>query len=840
MKNLIAGICMVSATVLSGCKPASENNWIRINQLGYLPDGIKTAVWCSKENKPIASFELIDSAGQQTVFTGKPSPAFGSYGPFQQTQRLDFSAFTQSGSYFLRAGKTTSPLFRIDNAIYKGAADFCLRYMRQQRSGFNPFLKDSCHTKDGFTLYGESAGLPDSTHIDATGGWHDASDYLQYSATTANATYHLLMAFRDFPQVFADEKLANGLDGKNHAPDVLDEAKWGLDWLVKMNPRPDQMFNQLGDDRDHIGFHLPKLDSQYGKGFERPVYFITGEKQRRQKFMNNTTGTSSTAAKFSSAFSLGSVLFQKYDKNFAALLANKAPLAFRFAERKPGASQTVSVKEPYIYAEDNWADDMEVDAGAINDKNQKRNLDAACKYALQEPLTPWLGADTAAHYQWYPFINLGHYELAKRLTDNRKDTIVSFYKEGVSRVWNKAKQNAFYRGVPFIWCSNNLTVSFAIQCFWYRQLTGDLQFTELEQANMDWLFGCNPWGTSMVYGLPNRGDTPVDPHSAFSHLKNYPLDGGLIDGPIYAATFNKLLGLKLHHPDSYAPFQSSLAVYHDDWGDYSTNEPTMDGTASLIYLLAAMEGQAAAKKAAADAVKQGAITRADATQKILALVFTGHEFADGGNEILQTLREHRIKASFFFTGDFYRNKNFHALISQLKKDGHYLGAPSDKHLLYAAWENQDSLLVTKLQFKEDLLQNYSAMKPFGIAQKDAGFFLPPFEWHNSSISSWTKELGLQLINYTPGTLSFADYTWPELPSYKTSAEIFQSIIEHEQADASGLNGFLLLSHIGADPRRTDKFYRRLPSLLSFLAQKGYRFKRVDELLDTSKGGIRER
>jgi hypothetical protein len=53
--------------------------------------------------------------------------------------------------------------------------------MRQQRSGFNPFLKDSCHTHDGYVLYGEKAGIKDSTHIDVVGGWHDASDYLQYA-----------------------------------------------------------------------------------------------------------------------------------------------------------------------------------------------------------------------------------------------------------------------------------------------------------------------------------------------------------------------------------------------------------------------------------------------------------------------------------------------------------------------------------------------------------------------------------------------------------------------------------------------------------------------------------
>ena len=431
----------------------------------------------------------------------------------------------------------------------------------------------------------KAAGIKDSTYFDVVGGWHDASDYLQYATTSANATYHLLMAYRDFPNAFVDEKMANGLDGKNNIPDVLDEAKWGLNWLLKMHPSADIMFNQIADDRDHQGMRIPKEDTFYGKGYERPVYFINGEPQQRGKFLNNTTGTSSTAAKFSSAFNLGSQIFKNIDAPYSELLELKASTALNYAEKKPGVTQTVSVRSPYIYAEDNWVDDMEL-AFAMNHKNSFK--DSALHYAKEEPITPWLGSDTAKHYQWYPFINLGHYELAKQLKGKQKEKIVGYYKEGIERVWNKAKQNAFYRGVPFIWCSNNLTTSFAIQCYWYRQLSHDKSFAELEQANIDWLFGCNPWGTSMVYGLPSWGDTPTDPHSAFTHLKNYPIDGGLVDGPVYGSIYKNLIGITLNEPDEYEEFQSDLAVYHDDYGDYSTNEPTMDGTASLIYLLGAM------------------------------------------------------------------------------------------------------------------------------------------------------------------------------------------------------------------------------------------------------------
>lgn len=834
----------------------NSNHFIRVNLLGYMPSGSKTAVWCSKENKKVIEFYLVDAVSNKRIYKSIASKPFGSYGPFIQTQRLRFSAFSKPGSYYIEANGIFSPVFNINEDVYKGTADFCLRYMRQQRSGFNPYLKDSCHNYDGYTLYGP---MPDSTHVDVVGGWHDASDYLQYVSTSANATYHLLMAYRDFPNVFTDEKLANGLDGKNNLPDILDEAKWGIDWLLKMNPSANIMFNQLGDDRDHISMRIPKLDSQYGKGYERPVYFVSGEPQQRGKFLNNTTGTSSTAAKFASVFALAHSLyetdsiFRKYDIRKGYY--DKAFEALGFAKKKKGFTQTASVRSPYIYAEENWTDDMELANAAIHDMVVNTPMGAdnglylmqALNYAKQEKYTPWLGADTAKHYQWYPFINIGHYELIRQLKSrkhrpiagytkksmenfwNNSDSVLLYYKTGIEKVWNKANKNAFFRGVPFIWCSNNLTTSFAMQCYWYRQLSKDKSYAELEQANIDWLFGCNPWGTSFVYGLPQGGDYPQDPHSAFTHLKNYPIDGGLVDGPVYGSIYNNLIGITLYQPDEYAFFQSNLAVYHDDYGDYSTNEPTMDGTASLIYLLAALEESAMNKseKNKNYLIESGAIIRGDSLQKNIALVFTGHEFADGSNSISNTLQQQNIKASFFFTGDFYNNPVFKKSITQLKNNGYYLGAHSNKHLLYNDWNKRDRLLVTKNEFQHDLRKNYTAMKKLGITKAD--YFLPPYEWYNDSIAVWTKEMKLQLINFSPGTKSNADYTFPEMKNYKSSEEIYQSIFDYE--NNKGLNGFILLLHIGTDPKRTDKFYFKLAHLITSLKQKGYSFVRVDDLLN---------
>ena len=159
-----------------------------------------------------------------------------------------------------------------------------------------------------------------------------------------------------------------------------------------------------------------------------------------------------------------------------------------------------------------------------------------------------------------------------------------------------------------------------------------------------------------------------------------------------------------------------------------------------------------------------------------------------------------------------------------------MGAHSDQHLLYCDWLNRDSLLVTRREFDNDLDANYKAMNGFGIKTVNAKYFLPPYEWYNESISKWTMERGLQLVNYTPGTLSHADYTTIDLKNYRSSEQILQSILDYEKAHPSGLNGFILLMHIGAGNRRTDKFYMRLPELISYLKQKDYKFLRIDELL----------
>ena len=169
-------------------------------------------------------------------------------------------------------------------------------------------------------------------------------------------------------------------------------------------------------------------------------------------------------------------------------------------------------------------------------------------------------------------------------------------------------------------------------------------------------------------------------------------------------------------------------------------------------------------------------------------------------------------------------------MKKLVNAGHFVGNHSYGHLLYAPWTNRNKLLINKEQFIDDLTGVDPYLKKLGVAS-NSKYFLPPYEWYNDSISTWTKDLGRQLINHTPGTLSHADYTIPTEKNYRSSDDIYQSIINYEKKSASGLNGFILLMHIGTDPGRSDKFYHRLPQLIDWLKKKGYKMVRVDELLE---------
>lgn len=566
----------------------SKEAHIRINQLGYFPEESKQAIAFS-ESPITETFLLMEELRKVAVAKIKPvKSSMKGWGKFHY-YILDFSAIITTGRYYFQGARSgaRSQSFWISDKSYQSSTDDLLTFMQQQRCGYNPYLDIVCHQRDGRSFYGE---MPDSTFVDVTGGWHDAGDQLKYLITGSYATAHMLKAFELYPSKFADKTNALGQPQPNGIADVLDEAKWGLDWIHKLHPDPDQLVHQVADDRDHLGWKMPDEDrSDYGWGPNsyRAAYFANGKPQGLNKYQSEATGVANLAGRSAAALALGAIIWKDIDNAYALKCLNAAKSVYELGKSREGYQQGNSYGAPYRYGEITWADDMEWGAAELfRATGDTSFLIDARKYALMANTDNWLMLDSASHYQYYPFINMGHFVLHELVDPEFQKTLAGYYKKEIENIALRAMTNPYGIGVPFIWCSNNLLTSFITQVLLYEKMTGDTQYHQLMLYHRDWLFGKNPWGTSMFTGMPGDGEYPLDVHTSIWAITKKMVPGGLIDGPIYRTIHDKLLGLHLNEPDEFEQFQNNFVVYHDDIGDYSTNEPTMDGTAGSMIMMA--------------------------------------------------------------------------------------------------------------------------------------------------------------------------------------------------------------------------------------------------------------
>jgi peptidoglycan/xylan/chitin deacetylase (PgdA/CDA1 family) len=576
--------------------PQPEQLFIRANQLGYGTNDPKTAVAFSAS--PIAStFTVVDALTGEKVFSGEANPISGEgWGQFTNHLELDFSPLKKAGRYVLRSGAVSSLPFTIGGKVYRELPDQLLEFMREQRCGFNPWLGTNCHSLDGRTAFGL---LPNATPLDATGGWHDAGDLLKYLLTSGNATAQMLLAYEVSPhfnaretQRFADRVDAAGLPGTNGIPDLLDEARWGLEWLLKLHPAPDALYHQVADDRDHAGWRLPQneiTDYGWGKGGARVVYFADGQPQGLGKYKSESTGVANLAGRYAAAMALAYQIWRNdpEQKDFARRRLEAGREVYALGCAKEGVQQGNSYLSPYRYAETTWADDMEWGAAELfRATGEKQFLTDAKRYAKLAADESWMGREQTGHYQFYPFMNAGHFRLYDLVDKKFQKTLAGFYREGIERCALAAGNNPYRIGVPFIWCSDNLVAALVTQCAFYERMTGDQRFHFFATKQRDWLLGRNPWGTTMFTEIGSV--FPRDVHLMTTQLTQRTVRGALVDGPVYDRIFKSLKGVTIRKSDPLALFQGA-AVYHEDMHDYSSNEPTMDGTASAILMFALFE-----------------------------------------------------------------------------------------------------------------------------------------------------------------------------------------------------------------------------------------------------------
>ena len=525
---------------------ADEQAWIRVNRIGYLPGDVKIALLSSAT--PLSG----------TFHVGDFSAAIGSdrgaWGPFAHNYRLDFSGLQAPGTYTIRFGEVVSPPFAIGPDVYADVPGKLLEFMRLQRCGDNPVTGRKCHQQDGIdTETGQ--------RVDLTGGWHDAADRLKHMLTTSYCVASLFLAGRA----------------------AVGEARYGAELLVRIHPDPNTLYVQIGDDRDHLppegGWDEDQTDYGWGAGEPRAAWPATGRPQG-PKYQNESNGVANLAGRSAAALALAGKV-------------EAAESLYRLAQARPGCVMSVPVRAPYYYREGNYFDDLEWAATELFVATHKPEYRAqALEYAARAGASEWLGrADPNhpglparhAHYEWFPYVNLAHWRLYPHVDDAAQRKLAGYYRAALEPAARLAEQNPYRLATPLVWCSTNDVVALATQALLYERMTGDRAFRALATEARDWIFGRNPWGVSFVVGVPVEGSASR-PHHLWHKLKGRLPVGGLVDGPVYK-DINDGLKYTAFGDDPLARFQSAAGVYHDFFADFSTNEPTIDGTTALLLML---------------------------------------------------------------------------------------------------------------------------------------------------------------------------------------------------------------------------------------------------------------
>ncbi len=519
---------------------ANAESWIRANQIGYLTDDPKIAILSS--DQPL---EGEFSVGSFKADIGEDQ---GAWGPFAHNYRLDFSDLKQAGRYTIQFEDIQSLPLTIGDDAYKEVPGKLLQFMQLQRCGVNPVTGELCHQEDAIdTISGEK--------LDLRGGWHDAGDRLKHMITTSYCVAALYLA------------------------DAKDEADWGADLLKRLHPDPQTIYVQIGDDRDHMPpatlWHDDKSDYGHGPGGPRSAWRATGQPEG-PKYKNKSDGLANLAGRTSAALTLAGDL-------------DKAKSLYALAKANPGCAMSIPVRSPYYYGESTYFDDLEWAATElyIATKDEQYLADAI---GFIDPAgsSRWMGKGRHGHYEFFPYVNLAHWRLYPHVDEAAQKKIAAYYRDGLERLRIEAEKNPYRLGTPLVWCSTNDVVAFATQAKLYEKMTGDTTYRTLGTEARDWIFGRNPWGVSFVIGVPEDGVAASKPHHLFWKLIGHLPVGGLVDGPVYKDIND---GLKFNDfgEDKLARFQSEAGVYHDVFADFSTNEPIIDGTVSLLLLIEVWE-----------------------------------------------------------------------------------------------------------------------------------------------------------------------------------------------------------------------------------------------------------
>lgn len=588
MRNLIKLCAIVLALGVVSCSNCEQSTCekvyqgrpakngvedIRINQVGYLPKGVKTVV--VTESKATC-FEVRDTTGK-TVFQGDLKD-LGLWEPSNENlKKGDFSALQTPGAYEVWvADKGLSYTFDIKEDLYTQSLQKALKTYYFQRASleiteeFGGIYKRPLGQPDSVVKYHISTGKDTSLYKDGSKGWYDAGDLNKYTVNAGVSVNMLYMMYDNYPELFPDNQL-NIPESGNGVSDLLDEIKWEMDWVLTMQDDDGGVFHKISE----LGWEWAVMPHEWN--------------DKARFFIGKSTAS---ALNLAAMCAYTARIFNDIDAAYAAKNLEAAKKAWQWSVANPekhavdaygvgsGAYDDTDVKDEFIWA----AAELFVTTGEDEYKKYINDNYFAPKFEV---------------CAWRTYMsNLGLYSLLSeesKLEDAKKEQLKNEF-IALADMMVDSSQIIPY-GLPsavFEWGSNSEMLNRTIITSIGYELTKDKKYLDATTRMMDYILGENAIGMTFVTG---EGDVyPMRPHhrQCFADGIEEPIPGFIVGGP----NFKREDDVDKHCPSCKTDYlrEYPATSYVDHFHSYASNEVTINWNASYAYVLAAIQANKDALK----------------------------------------------------------------------------------------------------------------------------------------------------------------------------------------------------------------------------------------------------
>jgi endoglucanase len=559
---------------------------VRVNQLGYLPGLPKIATVATGVDAP-ADWQLVDAHGRLRA-SGKTRPFGDDHSSGERVQQIDFSTVTATGAgWRLRVGGEESAPFIIGADVYRRLKYDALAFFYLQRSGIPikmpyagspPFERAAGHLGD--KSVGCAPESPCSYSLDASGGWYDAGDHGKYvvnggfSVWLLQNEYETLSRFGSTAGGFGDGKMKIP-ESKNGRPDLLDEARWGLDLFLRLQVPAGQPMAGMVHQKVHGDkwSNIPTSPAHDDiKRYVRPV---------------STAATLNLAA----AAAQAARLWRKLDPAFSARCLTAAETAFAAAKRNPGVRAEHDTPGGGAYGDGELDDEFYWAAAELfitTGKPEYRGELVQSRFHA-----PKTGAAVmAGNVGWDHVAPLGKISLLvapnslgdDALAEQRRQ-LVAAADHLLTLIGTRGYRVPMASDSVYVWGSNGGVLNAAVVLGIAYDLTRDRKYAAGVADCMDYILGRNPLAQSYVSGYGTYAMHNPH-HRVWAHQKDPALPeappGALAGGPNSALQdpYIRKLGLGGCPPET---------CYVDNIESYSTNEVAINWNAALAWTAAFLD-----------------------------------------------------------------------------------------------------------------------------------------------------------------------------------------------------------------------------------------------------------